>query len=61
LKENPEIDDSDNDDLEFEDAHEEERQDIIMESIRKSRNVSGYLGKSSLDGTVMKRFTDVGG
>lgn len=55
MRENPDIDDSDNDDQEFEDAAEEEQQDKILESIRKSKNISGMGMKSSLDGTVMKR------
>jgi len=37
IKENPDIDDSDNDDDEFDDAVEEEQQDKIIESIKRSR------------------------
>ncbi len=43
IKENREIDDSDNDEMEFEEAHEEEHEDRVMMSMRRStRNASQF-------------------
>lgn len=61
IKENPDIDDSDNDDDEFDDAAEEEQQDKIIESIKRSRKLGVGLqvqDPEGREGTVMKRFTN---
>lgn len=58
VKENPDIDDSDNDDMEFEDAHDEEQKDRLMISMRKSTTRQSYLPfRGSVDQTMMRRFT----